>query len=281
MFRKDIVVIVIEHTSELGQKLEDYKKDSKINFIVLYKTQNIYRCVSDESGKSLFTIRDFDGFQWKPLDVSTHRATLESREVVPKDVIDDVDAKVYAIGDLEGRMDLLYELLIELKLISPFVKTPGDIACKWLGDKNTYVVQCGDQIDGGGGFGGLLGYKARQPNSPQLDLATLVFTDYLNEISENRFINLLGNHEWMNVCNDFRYVSLRDQSRLDINIRMKAFEYNGEMGRILRKRQFACRINNALFCHAGCDGERITEFIKDNDNRYHQPSDKSDRSFES
>ena len=150
---------------------------------------------------------------------------------------DDVE-KVIVIGDIEGQLHVLYNLLKELNLISY-----SNRELKWLDDK-IVVVQCGDQID-----------QTRHTEAKTLDLNVLNFTDRLSRISQGRFVNIIGNHEWMNVFGDLRYVHREDLVRTKKEERKKSFNFSGQYGRILRRRHLVFRINNAIFSHAGITPE--------------------------
>ena len=187
------------------------------------------------------------------LDALTHRHRVESGTAAKRHsaTVLKPGATVYVIGDLEGQLHRLYNLLVSLKIISVFrssnqrCKTP---VCDWLAADHVYVVQCGDQIDAGGKV-------LRHVHSPHFDLETLVFTDYLQEISGGHFINIIGNHEWMNVYGELDYVHPSDTQRLSPARRRGYFTYDGILGKILRRRHFTLRINNAVFSHAGISQE--------------------------
>lgn len=172
-------------------------------------------------------------------------------------------ATVYVIGDLEGRLHVLYNLMLhQLKLIErlPDVNAHGkctSAAFKWIGDEKTFVVQCGDQVD-----------QSRHDNVLNPDLQTLMFTDYLQEISGGRFVNILGNHEWMNVLNITNYVHDQNAAVVAKAERAALFQYDGLLGRVLRRRSFLVRLNNALFSHAGVQfalpgGQSVDGFVKE------------------
>ena len=156
------------------------------------------------------------------------------------------------------------------------------------------MVQLGDQIDAGGGKDKTTGQdKFRHERRVHHDLETLLFTDYLQTISKGHFINIIGNHEWMNALNEFKYVHLQNA----YDARKGHFDpQNGLMAYILKRRHFLCCINNAVFSHAGLHGraltrlgvqlqdllddtwvDRFNEFL-DDDKNFRDP--RSDRLFE-
>lgn len=171
---------------------------------------------------------------------------------------------VYVIGDLEGQLHALYNLLIELKVLkmrSPPLQQPhGELveAClrtppafEWTGAPNVYFLQCGDQVDA-------IRIGNTSPR-PHFDLETLLFTDYLQTISKGHFINIIGNHEWMNVTGDFAYTHASDASTMSTQERHSLFGYNGTLGKILRRRHMVFRINDALFSHGGIHWELVKD----------------------
>jgi hypothetical protein len=175
---------------------------------------------------------------------------------------------VYVIGDLQGQVHVLYNLLKnELKLIERVDDSSADPdetvcaapACRWL-DQNAFVVQCGDQVDG-----------ERHRVMPHWDVETVLFTDYLQEISNGNFMNVIGNHEWMNVTGNElfkRYVHEEDAKVTRSptgNRRSELFRYDGVVGRFLRRRHMVLRINNALFSHAGICSEVLERCSESSD----------------
>ena len=73
---------------------------------------------------------------------------------------------------------------------------------KWTTD-NVYVIQTGDIIDS---FRPDTDYLRKFGDTPS-DINTIMLFKHLNKISNGRMVNLLGNHEIMNIVNDYRYVS--------------------------------------------------------------------------
>lgn len=169
------------------------------------------------------------------------------------DVIDDKNAIVYVLGDLEGQDDVLFSFLSEKKLIN-VDPVRNSIAWNSTGENsNVYVVQCGDQIDS---------KRLETSNTrtiPANDLHVLLLTDYLSHISNGKFISLIGNHEVQNMVGDFYCVH---PDHVDAN-RITLFSFDGLMGKIVRSRNVLLRINDALFSHAGVCKETAEGLMKD------------------
>jgi len=187
------------------------------------------------------------------LDVMTHAHNLRTdvMPIVRRRGVVDSGIKVYTVGDLEGQVHLLYNLLLELNLIesigeSTLTKDNGcqqqqAPACRWTGPPGVYFVQCGDQVDASRLGGERL----------NLDLDMLLFTDYMQEISDGHFVNIIGNHEWMNVVGDQRYVDGTSSKMVPLPRRKQLFQPKEVLGKILRRRHLVFRINDALFSHGG------------------------------
>lgn len=133
--------------------------------------------------------------------------------------------RIIVLGDIHGDLDALIECLIIAKVI----KIPDNVKVPpykirnnknmyeffhkiiWIGD-DTFVIQLGDQIDrtrpvdwdsNDIGIG-----KTINDEGSSLHIFFLMW--YLNciaKINGGRVINILGNHEIMNIDADFRYVS--------------------------------------------------------------------------
>lgn len=133
--------------------------------------------------------------------------------------------RIIVIGDIHGDLDSFIKTLIKAKLIHipNHIKLPDYKNrtnenmynyfhnIEWIGD-DTYVVQLGDQID-----------RIRPVDWDENDVAMgdtikdegsslhiFFLIWYLNEIATKnggRVVSVLGNHEFMNIDGDFRYVS--------------------------------------------------------------------------
>jgi hypothetical protein len=169
--------------------------------------------------------------------------------------VDDASAIVYVLGDLDGVDTLLFALLSHLRLIE-VVGNNNEL--RWLGAPNVYVVQCGDQIDSKR----VRDRTKRADLRPELDLHVLLLTDYLTSISGGHFVSIVGNHEWMNVYGDFRYVHV-DHADLD---RATYFRRDNILGLALRRRKIMFRVNSAIFTHAGLTNEAVPTEYAENGN---------------
>jgi len=138
--------------------------------------------------------------------------------------------RVVAIGDIHGDFKKLMKLLRTANLV--------DSKGNWSA-KNTILVQTGDLIDRGSD--------------------TILVFDLMMKIKEqakkyNSIVYmLLGNHEVMNLQEDFRYVTRGDvMSFGGMPNRKKAFSMEGKYGNLLRNEMNATMIvDDTLFVHAG------------------------------
>jgi hypothetical protein len=159
--------------------------------------------------------------------------------IIPKD---NTKRVIYVLGDMEGNIQMLFSWFKAMGLI--------DDQMKWVAEDHIYVICCGDQIDSS---------RSRVKYAKDdVDLAVPIFMDYMRHISKGKVINLLGNHELMNVAKDFRYVHdqnvalLNDGSDGHIHAKRELLlQYDGVLGRIFRRYGIVARFDNVLFSHAG------------------------------
>lgn len=174
-------------------------------------------------------------------------------------------APVYVIGDAEGQLHVIYDLLIKEGLVKEAPGAPGappSGRLVWTGG-DAMVVQLGDQIDVGTRV--KEGTRPTSPDDPkriELDLATMLFMEYLRVLSNGRVLSLVGNHEWLNVVGRLNHVSAANSALLRGADRVDAFRYDGVLGRILRVRHLALRIDDVLFCHAGLTGKGVQDIAQ-------------------
>lgn len=158
---------------------------------------------------------------------------------------------VYAIGDLEGDILLLYEFLVQNDILS-FDEHDG---FTWE-NENIYVVQCGDQVD-------RKRAELSDDHKAYRDFDMIIFTRILSRISGGRFISVLGNHEMMNCFGQFHYVADSNvdalypgDRKVSNNIRKTLFDEEVLRESIL-ERNFIVRINSLIFSHAGISSGMI------------------------
>ena len=170
---------------------------------------------------------------------------------------------IICIGDIHGDFELL---IASLKLANVI-----DDNLKWKA-KNTYVVQLGDQIDS---------YRPSpntdnkiHTNEPK-ELRILLYMTYLNinaQKHNSAVISLIGNHELMNIYNDFSYVEKEGFKEFETFFTHKY----GKTGRLIREnvfkpgnilstligctRQVIVKINDILFVHGGILTEVANKF---------------------
>jgi hypothetical protein len=186
---------------------------------------------------------------------------LENSNEIPNysNTINDPDAIIYCIGDLEGDLDMIYSWFIKRNLLS----NTGE----WIADKNIYVIQLGDQLDS---LSQKYEYedrpgiyrRMRHPHLRVYDFEVVIFFEYLRYISNNHVISVLGNHDWMQIPHyaidfgrqgereaiygkDTRYKSKND------SYFSKLFDEGEFIYKILMRRPFLIRINNVIGSHAG------------------------------
>jgi len=137
--------------------------------------------------------------------------------------------RLVAIGDLHGDLEAAKKALRLARAI--------DASDTWIGGK-LVVVQTGDVLDRG-----------------DADRDVLDFLGDLKEAAERAggaVILLSGNHEFMNVARDFRYVTPGGFTAfVDANGRGAAFQPGGPYAQKLAQRPFMARVGDTLFVHGG------------------------------
>ncbi|KXN74530.1 Metallo-dependent phosphatase [Conidiobolus coronatus NRRL 28638] len=120
--------------------------------------------------------------------------------------------RVIAIGDLHGDYEQAVKVLQMANLV--------DENAKWIG-KNDTLVQTGDIVDRGPHVIKL--YKMMQRLTKEASAAG------------GKVVQLLGNHELMNMMEDYRYVTKEDIDTFGgLDERKKAFTLEGWVGKYLR-----------------------------------------------
>jgi len=144
----------------------------------------------------------------------------------------------FSIADLHGDLNAAHEALLLTRLV--------DEKLDWIGG-DRILVQTGDIVDRGAESKEIydLFRKLRQQA----------------ESSGGHVVQILGNHEVMNLQGNYFYVDRREYSHWsqtgDIQegqiLREKAWKIDGDYGSWLRKLPLAAVVNRTLFCHAGID----------------------------
>lgn len=156
-----------------------------------------------------------------------------SRAIYPK------QDRIIVIGDLHADFKKAKMLFMKLNLI--------DKDENWIAfPKKTFVVQLGDQLDGGG--------RGTEETSGELEL--IEFMENINIKAQRdggAVLSIIGNHEIMNLIGDFRFASnndIRDVGGLET--RKKLFKPGGELFNNLScTRNVIVKIGNWVFCHGG------------------------------
>lgn len=157
--------------------------------------------------------------------------------------------KVYSIGDLHGDYDRFKDIMSRLGLAA-FTDDyePGNI--HWTGG-TSILVSTGDTVDRG--LNGRPIYLAFQELSRQA-------MEHGGEV-----VNLVGNHELMNLQGDLRYVH---PSEMDPNGdyggregRAREWARQGIIGRDIRKRYVAAAVRQGtLFVHGGMNADTLMAY---------------------
>lgn len=155
--------------------------------------------------------------------------------------------RIIVVGDLHGDYKKTIQLFRSLKLI--------DNQDNWIAfPKNTFVVQLGDQVDGGGrGEGDTTG-----------ELKLIYFMEELNKKAQvvgGAVLSLVGNHEIMNLIGDFRYASEYDIKEVGgLEVRKKLFKPGGDLfNKLSCTRNVVVKIGSWVFVHAGVIPKHVLE----------------------
>lgn len=182
-------------------------------------------------------------------------------ENVVKSVYNKQD-RIIAIGDLHGDYDRTISLFRKLELI--------DINNYWIAKpKKTFVVQLGDQLDGGG--------RGGEDSSGELKL--IQFMEDINKKAMavgGAVLSLIGNHEVMNMLGDFRFASKNDINDLGgVELRTKLFKPGSALlNKLSCTRNVVVKIGSWIFVHAGILPKHIMEHTDTNTNLNNNEPDK-------
>ncbi|KAI8819319.1 Metallo-dependent phosphatase-like protein [Fimicolochytrium jonesii] len=137
--------------------------------------------------------------------------------------------RIVAIGDLHGD----YPNALSVFQMAGLADTDGN----WVGNKSI-LVQTGDIVD-------------RGPDTMKLYVFIRRLTKQAAEAG-GRVVPLLGNHEVMNMMEDFRYVANEDvESFGGMPQRKEAWSKDGWLGRYLRTWDITAIVNGTVFLHGG------------------------------
>jgi hypothetical protein len=172
----------------------------------------------------------------------------------PQDVYTGV-ARIVAIGDIHGDFERLVQALKLCQLI--------DGQERWIGGK-THLVQTGDVLD-------------RGPDSKKaMDL--LMELEGQARKAGGAVHALIGNHEFMTLIGDLRYVSNGELAAFGDGPRatpvgrepgaefpryQAAFAPSGKYGRWIRQHNAIVRINDTLFMHGGLSPRYLNRKLRD------------------
>ena len=127
---------------------------------------------------------------------------------------------------------------------------------EWLmDDNNTYVVQCGDQVDTDKFITFSPDDEAKRDINLHKHYYAMIFMEYMNVVSRGHVISLIGNHEWMNVD------KAPQPSCIPFWPCQNNFKFGLPLGIILRRRNFIVKINSCVFSHAGICDRHINEYM--------------------
>jgi hypothetical protein len=149
--------------------------------------------------------------------------------------------RIIAIGDVHGDFDILARALYKANIMN----RDGH----WIAS-NTMVIQVGDLLDGGGRDMG----DATDNYREEIDILMLI--EHLNKQASaegGAFLNLIGNHELMNVMGDFRHVTKSGIEGLGGESKRKQlFQPGGPLAKRLGCSSYGiCKIGDWTFVHGG------------------------------
>lgn len=138
--------------------------------------------------------------------------------------------RIVAVGDLHGDAGNALLLLDAAGVVDKETR-------KWKGG-NTLLIQTGDIIDRG----------------PDGKILYDLLDEWKRQAREagGKVVHLLGNHDAMNICGDFRYVHPKETAQFGgLAKRRAAFSEGGKYGAMLLSLPAAVKVNGMLFSHAG------------------------------
>ncbi|KAJ3085600.1 hypothetical protein HK102_014017 [Quaeritorhiza haematococci] len=162
------------------------------------------------------------------LPTTVTRSPSTSQRLIPKD-----QTRIVAVGDLHGDLQSTLQVLKIAGVI--------DEQRNWIGGR-TVLVQTGDVVDRGPDTIAIFGLLRELEGQA--------------EAVGGKVVVLLGNHEALNLMEDWRYVHEQDIDSYGSEF-SRAYEWSteGELGKWLRTKDVATVINGTLFVHAGITPE--------------------------
>lgn len=159
-------------------------------------------------------------------------------------------SKIYVIGDIHGDIDKLLDILINKINVLNKKK-------QWIGGKSV-IVQLGDQVDG-------CRRNCKYTKNNTDDISVLKLMTHLHVLASKQggaVHSLLGNHEIMNVQQNFNYVSKQSNGKIPLYeglngetkliSRKNAFKQGGVLSSFMAEtRRSALIIGSWIFIHGG------------------------------
>ena len=136
-------------------------------------------------------------------------------------------SKIVVIGDIHGYKKALVDILRNINFIDKNEQVL---------DSNIILVQVGDIVD-------------RGPKS----LESLKLMQKIQKKKPNQVIRLLGNHEIMLLCNDYRFINKKHDTPEKINEIVNELRLDIILGNL----KVAHTIDNFIFSHAGITKENM------------------------
>lgn len=183
-----------------------------------------------------------------------NRKSKNSQFIFPK------KKRIIAIGDIHSDFIALYNCLLKSKVINKY----GE----WIG-KNTFVVQTGDILDGGG-----RGIKINDFIGEEFFI--IEYLNYLDKEARKhngRVIRVLGNHEIMNIFFPNRKYITNNSLKIfnGYENRLEAFKPgNYGSNRLINNSTVLLRIGDWIFVHGGLLPHHIeNNSIEDINNKFY------------
>ena len=178
-------------------------------------------------------------------DAETYYQNFKSLKYQPIPATLPADITVYLIGDIEGDYAMIYNWFVDKQLIDKDT-------LRWL-EPNVVVFQLGDQLDK---FRGNSPRTRRSRADSQVEISdwwVVEFFDILNQTSGGRVQSVLGNHEIMNVQENFKY-----SGYMRNNHSKEMFTSpTSPIFQMLARRPYVILFRNLLISHAGIESEHI------------------------